>query len=166
MPGNAWPLVFRRWQLPSPPAPPATSPASPRPPALPWGELGTPATGSARQLGHMPCHIRAGPQPLHLPLSPTALGTAAPTLNNRFADVLQRCPHLHHSCNHICASALLQFRLSRGTNPDLDTKPPHSVSDHDVQEELLFCLSQCRALPCARPRCLGRGTRLLGSTAA
>lgn len=109
---------------------------------------------------------RHSPRPLHLPLSPTALGTAAPTLNNRFAYVVQSCRHLHHFCDHVCVSAVLQFRLSRSTNSDLDTKPPHSVSHHDVHEELLFCLSQCRGLPCARPCCLGRGTRLLGSTAA
>lgn len=80
VPRNAWPLVFRQWQLPSPSAPPATNPAPPRPPALRWGELGTPSAGSAWQLGCTPCHTRAGPwpvtahRPLHLPLGPTALG--------------------------------------------------------------------------------------------
>lgn len=87
------------------------------------------------------CH---SPGPLHLPLSPTALGTAAPTLNNRFADVSQSCRHPHRFCDHVCVSAVLQFRLPKGTNPDLDAKAPHRVSDHNVHEGLFFCLSQCR----------------------
>lgn len=74
-----------------PSSPLATNPASPRSPlSLPWagqrlpapqqGELGTPAAGSMWQLRCTPCHAGAGPRPsaahrpLHLPLSPLALG--------------------------------------------------------------------------------------------
>lgn len=152
--------------------PPATNPAPPRP--LRWGELGTLTAGSAQQLRCRPCHTGAGPWPvtahwpLHLPPSPTALGDIRFSSNTQQL-VCRYIAELPSSASflqpRLCACSVAAQAVQKH-KPDLDTIPPHSVSDHDVPKGLLFCLSQCRGLPCARPRCPGRGTRLLGSTAA
>lgn len=130
-----------------------------RPQALHGSWAAHPATLGLAHAPSQPMASPSAPEP-HSP------GHSSSNTQQHVCRFIAEMPHLHHFCDHVCVSALLQFRLSRGTNPDLDSKPPHSVSDYNVHEELLFCPIQCRALPCARPCCLGRGTRLLGSTAA